>query len=157
MKELKNKNTYAEVDFSINLSVDYEDDNGELVELEDVKALDFLEKYGYDEPVMEKIWKAIADDNYWGLFDVEYDDDKWASIKWDICDNVFTVSYDVDDDVEYIELTFKEFYNEFFTMFECCIQYTANSPDYRIKLFHYWDLYDNLENYPGIIRAIENQ
>ena len=155
MKELKNKKGYADADLTINLSVDYEDDNGELVELEDVEALDFLETIGYDEPVMEKIWKAIADDNYWGLFDVEYEEDKWASIKWDICDSVFTVCYNLGDD--YYEFTFKEFYNEFFSIFEDYITYVSNSSNYRLRLYHYWETEIDLDDYPYLIRAIETR
>lgn len=153
MKEL-NKLAYVDVDFSINLSIDYEDEHGEFVELEDVKALDFLETIGYDEIVMQKIWEDIADSNFWGLFDVECDCGVWVSIKWDICDNTFTVSANDDD---YVELTFKEFYNEFFTIFEGCITYVLDSANYRLNLFHYWDTEICLEDYPDIIRVIEKQ
>lgn len=149
MKEL-NKLAYVDADFSINLSIDYEDEHGEFVELEDVRALDFLETIGYDEIVMQKIWEAIADSNFWGMFDVECDCGVWVSIKWDICDNTFTVSADDDD---YVELTFKEFYNEFFAIFEGAISYA--SAHYRLCLFHYWDTVIDLDDYPNILNKIE--
>lgn len=153
MKELKNKKAYADVDFNINLSIDYEDEHGEFVELEGLKALDFLETIGYDEIVMEKIWEDIADNNFWGLFDVECDCGCWVSVKWDICDNTFTVSYNDGD--EYIEFTFNDFYNEFFTIFEGDISYVSNSANYRLWLSHYWETEIDLEYYPVILDKIE--
>ena len=156
MKELKNKKAYADVDFSIDLCIKYEDEHGELVELEDVKALDFLETIGYDELVMQKIWEDIADGCCWGLFDVECECGCYVSISWDSSKNKFTVSYNDGDD--WVDLRYSFYTDEFYDIFGGFIDVIAG-PDYKNwrSLYYYWEEIIDLEDYPDIIRVIEKQ
>ena len=153
MKELKNKTAYADITLDINLSISYEDEHGELEELEYVKALDFLETIGYDELVMEKIWGDIADGCYWGMFDVELDCGCWVSVKWDIDGNKFTVTF---DDGNYsMDNSCSELSAEFFDIFGADIAEVYNRRGWCPYLSHYWEEEINLDDYPNIIYDIE--
>lgn len=155
MKELINKTAYADVEFSIDLSIKYEDEHGELVELEDVKALDFLETIGYDELVLQKIWGDIADGCCWGLFDIELDCGVYVSIYWDSSKNAFTVSYNDGD--EWVDFRYNFYVDEFYDLFGCWIDEIAR-PDYKNwrYLFYYWETGKiDLDDYPNILNKIE--
>ena len=154
MKELKNKKAYAEIDFSINLSISYEDEHGEIVELEDIKALDFLETVGYDEFVMQKIWEDIADGCCWGLFDIVLDCGRWVSVYWSSDKNKFTVAYNDGDD--WVDLRYNFYVDEFYDIFGDWIDEIA-SPDYKNwrYLCYYWETEIDLEYYPNILNKIE--
>lgn len=156
MKELKNKKAYADITFSINLRVTYDDVHDEPVTVEDIEAMDFLEKIGMDEIVMSRIWGDIADGSYWGMFDYEYEQSQWVSIDWDLDGNNFTVSFE-DDDVcpLYVDISCKEFTAEFFDIFEVYIDNAAFRKKYINCLSHYWETEFDLENYPSLLTEIE--
>ena len=153
MKELTNKKAHAEIDFSINLRVTYDDVHDEPVTVEDREALDFLGKIGYDEIVMEKIWGAIKDDSYWGMFDVEYETGCWVSVDWDLDGNTIDI-YSEDFD-NYIELPLSEWWVEFESIFGSDIDYFSSGSDNHCFMSWYWEEEIDLDYYPDILDEIE--
>lgn len=154
MKELINKKASAEIDFDINLSITYDDVHGEPVTVEDVEALDFLERIGYEEIVMQKIWGNIADNYYYGMFDVEYDCGCYVSVEWDISNNAFTVSFN--DCYDWITLRCKEFDEEFNGIFGAMIDnVSCHVQEKWHYLSFYWEEEIDLDDYPNIINKIE--
>ena len=154
MKELINKKAIAEIDFDINLRITYDDVHDEPVTVEDIEALDFLERIGYEMIVMQKIWGDISDGCYWGLFDVEYDCGCWVSIDWDICNNAFTVNYN--DCCDWLTLRCLDFYEEFGGIFDSMIDEVSSHVQEKWRyLSFYWEEEIDLDDYPNILDKIE--
>lgn len=155
MKELKNNKAYADIALEINLSVTYVNVHDEPETVEDIEAMDFLEKIGLDAIVMSRIWGDIAEGSYWGMFDYEYEQSHWVSIEWDIDGNEFTVLFNDGDD--YRELSCSELSAEFFDIFGYRFERVANNSEKCCNLCFYFEEEINLENYPNILWEIEKQ